>query len=258
MLDGLDKIDWAALEHAHGPAADVPGHLRGLLAPAAQDRRRALSALYDGICHQGARYEASAPAVPFLLELLRDPRTPDRAAIAGLVAGIAVGRHETWLPGGFPIVELRAATAADAEVAAYDAVRAGLPLLRELLAGGDPPVRAAAAFILAWFPEETRAGVAALTFAAADPSRSVAATALVALGLLGTGMPAALQDPKPEIRWGAAIALARVHGAQAGVAEELLRWVGGTRTAWPGIPFLGGDLAAYATLALRGLGHAVT
>ncbi|MFC4043584.1 hypothetical protein ACFO1B_34610 [Dactylosporangium siamense] len=296
MLDGLEDVDWACLEHAYGPATDVPDHLRGLLAPEAEDRRRALSGLYGDICHQGTRYEASAPAVPFLLELLADPATPDRAAIAGLVAGIAVGQHEAWLPGGFPVAELRAAAVGGAEllraapapteddedadddvetrmdyweglddaqrdamaahidVAAYDAVRAGLPALRDLLADGDAAVRSAAAFTLAWFPEDP--SDAALTGAVGDPSRSVAATALVALGLLGTAMPAALQDPKPEIRWAAAIGLASVHGAEAGAgaAAELLAWAGGASTARAGIPFLDGDLAGYAALALPGLG----
>ncbi|MEV4508221.1 hypothetical protein AB0K00_04605 [Dactylosporangium sp. NPDC049525] len=305
MLDGLDDIGWASLEHAYGPAADVPGNLRGLLAGSQEERRRALSGLYGGICHQGTRYEASAPAVPFLLELLEDPATPDRAAILGLVAAIAVGQHEAWLPGGFPAAELRTAAAGGAEllaaapppaeddededfedgtrldyweglddaqqhalaayvdVAAYDAVGAGQPVLRGLLADGDAAVRAGAAFTLGWFAEDQKgvdgnANVAALTGAVGDLSRSVAATALVALGLLGTTMPAALQDPKAEIRWGTAIALARVHGAGAGAdaAAELLGWAGGTSTARPGIPFLGGDLAGYAALSLPGLGDA--
>jgi hypothetical protein len=300
MLDDLDDIDWSSLEHAYGPATDVPEHLRGLLAGSAQERGRALSGLYGGICHQGTRYEASAPAVPFLLELLEDPATPDRAAIAGLVAAVAVGQHETWLPGGFPVADLRAAAAGGAEllraapppaeddededfdgetrldyweglddaqqgalaayvdVAAYDAVGAGQPVLRGLLADGDAAVRAGAAFTLGWFGEDPAANVAALTGAVGDLSRSVAATALVALGLLGTTMPAALQDPKAEIRWGAAIALARVHGAGtgAGAAAELLGWAGGTSTARAGIPFLDGDLAGYAALSLPGLGDA--
>ena len=33
MLDGLDAVDWSALAHAYGPAADVPGLLRALLDP---------------------------------------------------------------------------------------------------------------------------------------------------------------------------------------------------------------------------------
>ncbi|MET7422000.1 HEAT repeat domain-containing protein [Dactylosporangium sp. NPDC005555] len=314
MLDGLDDVDWASLEHAYGPAADVPGHLRGLLDGDAGHRRRALSGLYGGICHQGTRYEASAPAVPFLLELLQDPATPDRAAIAGLVASVAVGLHESWLPGGFPIAEFRAAAvggadllraapppsdedededddedededenedeneagesrlgywerldgaqqeamAAYVDVAAYDAVRVGQPVLRSLLSDGDATVRAAAAFTLGWFPEDGTGNVAALTAAAADPSRSVAATALVSLGLLGTAAPAALRDTKPEIRWAAATALARVRGAEAGegAAAELLRWAGGATTARPGVPFLDGDLAGYAALSLPSLGDA--
>lgn len=303
MPDGPDDIAWAALEHAYGPATDVPEHLRGLLAPAAQDRRRALSGLYGGICHQGTRYEASAPAVPFLLALLGDPATPDRAAIGRLVADLAVGSHGTWLPGGFPVASLRAAAAGGAELlraapppseddededfeggsrldyleglddaqrralaayvdlAAYDAVRAGLPVLRQLLADDDAAVRATAAYTLAWFPEdEPGAGTAALTGAVADPSRAVAATAVVALGLLGTAVPAALHDPKPEIRWAAAIGLARVHGPDTGpdAVALLLEWAASPGTARSGVPFLDGDLAGYAALALPGLGDAHT
>ncbi|MEU0560652.1 hypothetical protein [Dactylosporangium sp. NPDC006015] len=301
MLDGLDDIDWASLEHAYGPAADVPGHLRALRSGAAGDRRGALSGLYGGICHQGTRYEASAPAVPFLLELLADPATPDRAAVVELVASIAVGHHGTWLPDGFPAAGLRAAAvggaellraapppaeddededfegesrldywealgddqrsamAAHVELAAYDAVRAGLPVLRELVIGGDAhgdaALRAAAAFTLGWFPEDDAASVAVLTAAVADPSRSVAATAVVSLGLLGTVVPAALRDTRGEIRWAAAVALARVRGAGAGdeATRELLRWAGGASTARAGIPFLGGDLAGYAALSLPAL-----
>ena len=198
MLDGLDDVDWASLEHAYGPAADVPANLRGLLAGTAEQRDRALGGLYGGICHQGTRYEASAPAVPFLLELIEDPATQGRAAILGLVAGLAVGQHETWLPDGFPDEELRAAAAGGAELlrdapppaeddededfegdtrldyweawtsaqrdafaayvdlAAYDAVGAGLPVLRDLLADGDAAVRAGAAFTLGWFPRGRR------------------------------------------------------------------------------------------------------
>ena len=31
MFQGIDDIDWSKLEHAHGPATDVPALLRALL-----------------------------------------------------------------------------------------------------------------------------------------------------------------------------------------------------------------------------------
>ena len=51
MLDGLDDIDWEALTHAYGPAADVPGLLRDLTVPARFEA--ALEALHGNVLHQG-------------------------------------------------------------------------------------------------------------------------------------------------------------------------------------------------------------
>ncbi|WKU05581.1 hypothetical protein [Micromonospora sp. HUAS LYJ1] len=86
-----------------------------------------------------------------------------------------------------------------------------------------------------------------------------AATALVAAGLLGVAPDAKLlADPRPVIRWAAAIGRARVLGVDADEAtvDELLAW---TAAAGPGtggaeVPFLDGDLNGYAGLSLRLLG----
>jgi hypothetical protein len=54
-LSGLRDIDWAALKHAYGSAADVPDLLEALL-PADRgsgDRDTAIHALYGTIFHQG-------------------------------------------------------------------------------------------------------------------------------------------------------------------------------------------------------------
>ena len=80
MLDGLDDIDWAGLSHAYGSAADVSGQLRALPTetgdPWADDAP--LSALFGSLYHQGTVYEATAAAVPFLVELAADRATPNR------------------------------------------------------------------------------------------------------------------------------------------------------------------------------------
>jgi hypothetical protein len=47
VLDGLGDVDWRDLEHAYGPAADVPGQIHALVSPDAETRRRALSELYQ-------------------------------------------------------------------------------------------------------------------------------------------------------------------------------------------------------------------
>ncbi|RQX02891.1 HEAT repeat domain-containing protein [Micromonospora inaquosa] len=333
MLDGLDDIDWARLGHAYGAADDVPDQLRALgsFDPAVRDE--ALGELYTTVFHQGGRFEASAYAVPFLLDLLADPATPDPAAVLGLLSALAVGFDEGVLPDGFPVAahrraaeggrELLAAkpppwTGADesakeyveyayvesldrsdqarlwayVELSVYDAVRAAVPLLRTLLKHPDPGVRTGAAYTLAWFPEEAAGSVSALAAAidaTREPGVEVApgevATMLVASGLLGAAPDERwLADPRPVVRWAAAIGRARVLGATADQAtvEALLSWAAnppdgavvppadgvappegaadpsGDAVMAPGpggwVPFLDGDLGGYAGLALRQLG----
>jgi HEAT repeat protein len=91
MLDGLDQIDWKQLTHAYGPADDVPALIRALLSQDKRQRDHAIYELFGNIYHQGTVYEATAHAVPFLIELLDDPSTPDRSIVACLLASIADG-----------------------------------------------------------------------------------------------------------------------------------------------------------------------
>ncbi|MEU5964215.1 hypothetical protein ABZ777_23675 [Micromonospora parva] len=325
MLDGLDDIDWARLGHAYGAADDVPDQLRALASSDPATRDEALGELYTNVFHQGGRFEASAYAVPFLLELLADAATPDPAAVLGLLGALAVGFDEGVLPDGFPVAEHRRAaeggrellaakpppwtgtdestkeyveytyveslTAAEqrrlwayVELSVYDAVRAGVPLLRTLLHHSDPGVRTGAAYTVAWFPEEATGSVPALAAAidaAGKPGVEVTsgevATMLVASGLLGAAPDVRwLADPRPVVRWGAAIGRARVLGAAADPAtvKELLSWAAAPpdgiaapdHAADPSrdevlaplpegwVPFLDGDLGGYAGLALRQLG----
>jgi len=319
VLERIDDIDWGVLEHAYGPAQDVPATIRALASPDADEREKARHTLYGTIFHQGTRYEATAHAVPFLLELLADPATPERPDLAHLLALLAVGYDEQWLPGTFPVPLYRtravggdallraappivdewadddvdldddddddeegdedryswyeslsdedaAALYSHVELAAYDAVRAGVPVFRSLLADDDPALRTAAAYALAWFPEDAARSVAALapaTVPSGDDTAFVlaAATALVALGLLGpdgldpTVLDAALADDRELLRWGAAVALAELQGADAGreVVAELLTWAGGPTGERDDVPFLRGDIGGVAVLALRRL-----
>lgn len=258
MLDGLDGVDWAGLRHAHGTATDVPAQLRALRSADPEARRQARWALHGNIFHQGLRFEATAPAVPFLLELLGDLGTPDRAELVDLLVTIAIGYSELWLPDGLSTEELSPGPAR----AAYDAVRAGVPLFRQLAGEPDDALRTAAAYALAWFPDDAAgsmpvlAKIAARTDAAGE---GCAATALVALGLLGAAPPAdALLDERPLVRLGAAIAAVRVAGHDVGrdAVDELLAWSRTMTYPDPRLPFLDGDTGAYAGLALRQVGPA--
>ena len=91
MLEGLDEIDWANLEHAYGSAHDVPELLRALLASNKNERDEAFYELFANIRHQSTVYEATPYAVPFLAELLLCVETPDKEGVAHLLAVISAG-----------------------------------------------------------------------------------------------------------------------------------------------------------------------
>lgn len=66
-LRELGRIEWSALDHAYGPAGDVPGFLQEV----ADDRRNAgFGGLYMAVSHQGSRYSSTPFVVPFLGHLL--------------------------------------------------------------------------------------------------------------------------------------------------------------------------------------------
>ncbi|WP_339155221.1 HEAT repeat domain-containing protein [Actinomadura luteofluorescens] len=80
----------------------------------------------------------------------------------------------------------------EADLAAYDAVRAALPTVRSLLGDDDAEVRAAAAYTAGWFPEEASATLPALeALLDAEQDPTVIAHALIAAGLLTNETPPA-------------------------------------------------------------------
>ena len=52
-LAGLDDIDWARLEHAHGSAADVPDLIRALADPSGEWSASLDELFADDLVHQG-------------------------------------------------------------------------------------------------------------------------------------------------------------------------------------------------------------
>jgi hypothetical protein len=302
-LAGLEEIDWAGLRHAYGPAGDVPGLLQALTSQSRAEYKRALHDLYGNIFHQGSRYEATAHAVPFLVRLALDPRTPQRDEIVHLLVALAIGYDEAYLPAGVDVAGWRAgvermrsvdparqlreldawveAARGDAdrrvramrrdiydpgqalrsaldELDAYDAVRTEVPRLRGLLSDGDPRVRAAAAYLVGWFPQEAPGSAVALrVLLAAEARPGVAASAVISAGLLGDTdliprLRKGLSGPEPLLRWADAIALARLGVTGADVIEVLAAATMEPPQPGPGpaVSFLGGDLRAYAAKTL--------
>jgi hypothetical protein len=91
MLESLDSIEWNILSHAYGEASDVPNLIRGLASADKKIRESSLWTLYTNIYHQGTVYQASAYAVPFLIELLKSEYVLDKDTILTLLGHLATG-----------------------------------------------------------------------------------------------------------------------------------------------------------------------
>ncbi|KAI4602773.1 hypothetical protein KJ359_007991 [Pestalotiopsis sp. 9143b] len=99
-LAGLSDIDWSNLEHAYGPADDVPPLVRKLQSSDEEEITSAYHVLYTNIFHQGSRYSASSAVVPFLYRLAISPKTLFREDILRLLTRLAVGEPtHHWLRG---------------------------------------------------------------------------------------------------------------------------------------------------------------
>ncbi len=138
VFAGLDYIDRGAMEHAYGPADEVPDLIRGLVDPDPAVREESLDAMYGGIHHQGDVYDSTLAAVPFLLEALTTPDTPGRDGIAGWLASVADLTH--W-PDEDTLDEDRAEMLRYARRANARIVTVG-PALLALAADPDPALRA--------------------------------------------------------------------------------------------------------------------
>ncbi|MFF8608460.1 HEAT repeat domain-containing protein [Streptomyces sp. NPDC015346] len=157
MLTGIEEVDWASLGHAYGPADDVPGLLHGLASPDPAEREIALDGMYGAVHHQGDVYDSTLACIPFLLELVADPKVQDRGGIIELLTSIG----GIDLSGDDALDELdpddeEFIPAANYAMAAA-AVAAGADVFLGLVDDPDPEVRLAAPCALASLhPEPAR------------------------------------------------------------------------------------------------------
>ncbi|MFG2591540.1 PBS lyase [Streptomyces sp. NPDC048438] len=146
MFTGIDEVAWASMEHAYGPADDVPGLLYGLASADPVERENALDGMYGAVHHQGDVYACTLACIPFLFELAVDPGIRDRGGIVELLTSI----------GGIDLDEDDENELDEDEIEgvanyamAAAAVSAGSAVFFELVADEDPGVRLAAPLALA-------------------------------------------------------------------------------------------------------------
>ncbi|WP_086829863.1 hypothetical protein [Allokutzneria sp. NRRL B-24872] len=183
MFAGLDKIDWLSLEHAYGPAADVPEILRGLASTDARARELAYEDFADALHHGGDVHEPTALCVPFLLEAVFEPSTPQRADLLDLIASVCGADEtglDTWTPGEpDPHENHRHAATARASVSAE------LPQLLALFDDPAPEVRRALPIVLAVCQEHWATTLSVLYGRiAAEPDPHARAAVVRAVGMI--------------------------------------------------------------------------
>ncbi|MDJ1644400.1 PBS lyase [Streptomyces pakalii] len=218
MFSGIDEVDWASMEHAYGPADDVPELLRGLASADPAAREAALDGMYGAVHHQGDVYACTLACIPFLFELVVDPGVQDRGGVVELLTSI----------GGFDLDEDDEAEIDEDEIEgaanyamAAAAVTAGAGVFFELIADDDPGVRLAAPLALATLHRH--------------PVR--------VLALLRERLPV---EPDEEVRLALVEAAGRVALRHRPLAERVGKWLGllASRADSPGL-----RLAALAQLA---------
>jgi hypothetical protein len=243
-LSGLDDVSWASLHGTYRAAEDLPMWIEALSSPDGEVRHRALDEVWAAVIHQGTRWQVSAYVVPFLVQLVDDPTTPDRGTLTSLLRHVGVGQRddrdlpfdpearfaeaqtvtkeqedlvihrvyyleeemtEDW-------VDIANACAQKWDADAYWATATHVDAYRRWLSDGDPEVGSRAAELLAWFTL-TEPTIAALV--AVDGAGLVRASANLALAHLDVP-PAATVVPMTTlldhdsfvVRITAAIALA--------------------------------------------------
>ena len=70
LFSAIDSVPWPRIEHAFGPATDVPDLIRSLTSPDVNVRNDAGSKLDENTRHQGIIYEATRHDVLAFLALL--------------------------------------------------------------------------------------------------------------------------------------------------------------------------------------------
>ncbi|MGW0202267.1 hypothetical protein [Nonomuraea sp. NPDC003201] len=161
MLEGVDEVPWGRLGYWPRGSVAVPSLLRELAAAPSGARESPVWRLRDGLFHGMSTpsevYEAAPYLVPYLLEVVKVARQPQRGLVVDLMVDIALAqphRNVSWDPAAGPEPD-HAALARAAMTADVDAIA-------RLLNDASPKVVAGVARLLALLPEAAPRSLPAL------------------------------------------------------------------------------------------------
>lgn len=234
VLESLSETDWSRVEHAYGPATDVPDLLRAVVSTDAETRGNAMWELYGNIIHQNTRFSATPKVVPYLLNLAAASNVPDRATLLSYLTNLIAGPYT--VRDGFWICDGQRTVAYDDEqaeiaLACYQAALPGIPSLIQLATGPFAAVRTAAVSVLGCFRTERDQLLPVLRARAeVETVASVRAAIAFSTALLTEGTPvfeAAVrpfheQDVSSLVRVTAAIMLGLYGFGDGGVVQTLI------------------------------------
>jgi hypothetical protein len=270
LLVGLHDIDWAALDHAYGPATDTPRHFERLLAKTSRTRRDALRALRHSVFHQSGGYSASPDALRVLLSLVSRSEVPQRPGLLELVCelGVVVGHRHLIATGWVdPVPWLERwygrddSTALDSFLRCVADFQDAAPIFVRLLGEQPASLRWWSAFALAWIPRHRAVSLPRLLeHHRRERHPKVRAAIVLAVGLLSVGASTTERDrarawldaqrPRDDASpLGAAHAVATLYLCDAPPDRALAARLEATILARPDLypfPFLDGHLSALA------------
>ncbi len=197
MLEGLNEVDWKNVRHRNGPADNIPKLLLDLLSKDKKIQSSAILELFDTIWHHGTVYEATAPTVPFLYEVLKNPACFERFSVVWLLFVIANG-HSVY-PND-PPEKNRTEKGSIWANNAHGAVRQGVKTILGLLEDKDKDLRLPVVLLLASLPEEAGQIKPRLhSLLSTEESEEVRAGLGLALALLGDLHPEAFQTKNQKL-----------------------------------------------------------
>lgn len=92
---GLDDPRWNELDHAYGPAGDIPDLLRAL----ERGDQELWDELVPALCHQGCVYTATYAAVPHIVRIGSHEPLDDQVAFWSFIGAVVSARETAPVPG---------------------------------------------------------------------------------------------------------------------------------------------------------------